>query len=151
MRQNLPKSRFIGVSILLLSVAVVAIASCLIVYFAFLQPNGTQPAHAHSFLHELDLSEEEKQRVQVIDQRFEAKRQEILREFRLSTARLAELLGKETHFSEAIHEAIEEIHHFHGQLQALSIQRYFALLEDLSPTNQAKLRELASRTLSHPE
>lgn len=131
-------------------VAAVAILSCLAVFYAFIRPQITAHRPPETFIEHLELSEEIRERVEAIDRRFEEDRQRLLAEFGEATRGLASLLEREDRYSEEVSESIHEIHRIHGELQALSIRRYFALLEVLPPEQQAELRRLASEALSQP-
>jgi len=144
-------SRILSILALLGVVAAVAIASCLMVFHWYLYPRMLEHPPHPSFVEQLDLTEAQQQRIERIDARFEEERSAMLRKFAAATQRLADLLAREDAFTEEVSEAIEGVHHLHGELQALSIRRYFSLLEELPPEKQSELRRLASEALSQPE
>ncbi len=133
------------------AVAVVAVLSCLLAFYGFIRPNLAVGHHPETFVEHLDLDPGMRERVEEIDSGFEADRQRLLAEFDEATRKLEGLLLTEDQFSDAVSRAIEEIHHIHGELQALSIHRYFALLEVLPPDQREVLRRLASEALSEPQ
>ena len=131
-------------------VAAVAVFSCLLAFYAFIRPQ-MGGVHPETFVEHLELDAGLRERVEEIDRGFERDRQRLLAEFRYATRELEALLQSEDTFSDEVAEAIREIHHIHGDLQALSIHRYFAVLEVLPPDQQAVLRRLASEALSEPQ
>ena len=135
---------------LVAAVAAVAVFSCLLAFYAFIRPQMGGAHHPETFVEHLDLDAGLRERVEEIDRGFEQDRQRLLAEFREATRELEALLQSEDAFSDEVAEAIRGIHHIHGDLQALSIHRYFSVLEVLPPDQQAVLRRLASEALSEP-
>ena len=147
----MPRSSLANLLSLLALVSIVAVLSCLAAFYIFIRPQLTAlPAH-ETFMHQLQLTSAQQQQVEAIDARFEAERLRLIVDFEQATDDLARLLEDETEFSEEVSEAIDRIHHVHGALQALSVRRYFAILEELPSEKQPELRRLASQALSQPE
>ncbi len=135
---------------LVAAVAVVAVLSCLVAFYTFIRPQMGGVYHPETFIEHLDLDAALRERVEEVDRGFEAERQRLLSEFEAATRELEALLQSENAFTDEVAEAIHGIHHIHGELQALSIHRYFTILEVLPPDQQAVLRRLASEALSEP-
>ncbi len=147
----MPRSRFANLLSLLALVSVVAVLSCISVFYLFIRPQlASFPAH-ETFVQQLRLTPEREQGVAQIDAGFEEERLRLMEDFEKATEHLARLLEDESEFSNEVSDAIDRIHHVHGALQALSVRRYFAILEELPPEKQPELRRLASRALSQPE
>ncbi len=145
------RSQYIKMISLLGLIAAVAILSGLAAFYLFIRPQLSHGVVHETFVQQLQLSPGQRENVEAIDRRFEAERTAILRRFEETTRQLAALLEKENAYSPEVDEAIEQVHHVHGELQALSIRRYFAILQELPPDKQSELRRLASQSLSHPE
>ncbi len=136
---------------LIAGVVVLAVIAGLVVSFFIMRPQLPFTHHGASFVEQLELSPAQRQEVERIDSQFEQERAALLVDFKVATNGLARLLEQEGSYSAAVDAAIAEIHRVHGGLQALSIRRYFALLEVLPPDKQLRLRQLASAELSQPE
>ena len=137
--------------LLLLLVAIVAIGSCLAVFYGFIRPSLPVDYQQETFVERLALNPAQQAEVEEIDRNFETRRQEILKKFRAATKDLALLLEQENEYSEEVAGAIERVHAVHGELQALSVRRYFAVLDVLPEQKRPEFRRLAADALSHPE
>ncbi|MCC5835048.1 MAG: hypothetical protein JJU20_09970 [Opitutales bacterium] len=133
------------------AVAIVAVLSCLVVFYTFLRPQMAASHYPGTFVEQLQLTEDQEATVKTIEADYEMERTQLLDEFEAATKVLAELLMNEDHYSDKVIEAIYGVHHVHGKLQSLSVERYFAILQVLPEDRQAELRRLASEALSHPE
>ncbi len=142
-----PVSKLIG---LFGGVVVVAALSCYLT-LAWMLPKSTPEPGLDGLLQEMDLREEHTRDIDAVNADFERRRQELLDAFYREQQTLAQLLRDEEAFSPVVEEAVVDIHHIHGQLQTLSIERYFAILEVLPPEQRADLRELEAATLSQPD
>lgn len=136
---------------LVAGVVVLAVIAGLVVSFFIMRPQLPFGHRGASFVDSLELSSDQRQEVERIDELFELEREALLVEFKAATNGLALLLEKEDSYTAAVDAAIAEIHRVHGGLQALSIRRYFAILDVLPPDKQLRLRQLASDELSQPE
>lgn len=145
------RSDFLKFLSLLILIASVAVLSGLTVFYLFLRPQMVDGPVHESFIEQLQLDSELAGELEIIEQEFEVQRNALLKEFEVATRELARLLESEDDYSEEVHKSITEIHRIHGELQALSIQRYFVILGELPEEKQQVLRRLASEGLSHPE
>lgn len=136
---------------LLALIAVVAVSSCLAVFYLFLRPQLQHGVAHESFIQQLGLEGDLAAEIEKIEQEFETQRNALLYEFEIATKELADLLKTENDYSERVQKSITEIHRIHGELQSLSIQRYFVILGELPTDKQKVLRQLAAAGLSHPE
>lgn len=107
---------------------------------------------SHTWLHQkLNLTEEEERKLERIETRFAPKRAEIKKRFETAKADLAELLRKHDSYTDDVARAVRNLHRAHGDLQQLSIQHYYDMLDVLPAGKQAKLKDLATQALSQPE
>ena len=137
--------------ILFFSVAVVAVASCVLVFFGFLRQEMPVAYHHESFVERLSLDEGLRAELALVEEAYEARRQEMLARFRVATDHLAKLLESEDGLTEPVALAIREVHAVHGDLQALSVERYFEILDRLPEEKRPILRRMAAEALSQPE
>ena len=108
--------------------------------------------HGHQWLHnQLDLTSQEAESIDVFEGPYQAERQRLLQEFDNRIQELAQQLESESSFSSEVDQALERVHDAHGELQRLSIEHYFDMLQTLPEDKQRKLRALAVEALSTPE
>ena len=106
----------------------------------------------HEWLHQaLELTEEEKAAIDSFEGEYHHDRDALIQEFDSRIAELRQILVESDEYVPEVDVAIHRIHEVHGQLQELSIQHYYDMLNVLPPEKQAKLRELAVKALSQPE
>ena len=106
----------------------------------------------HEWLHQaLELTEEEKAAIDSFEGEYHHDRDALIQEFDSRIAELRQILVESDEYVPEVDVAIHRIHEVHGQLQELSIQHYYDMLNVLPPEKQAKLRELAIKALSQPE
>jgi Spy/CpxP family protein refolding chaperone len=106
----------------------------------------------HNWLHkELSLTKEQSLALANLEQPYQEQRALLLVEFRSRINALNELLRTSKEFTPEVGHAIHRLHEVHGDLQQLSIDHYFQMLDVLPPEKQAKLRSLAVEALSEPE
>ena len=139
------------VAVLLAVVATVAVGSCLLVFYGFIRPQLPVAYEHETFVEQLDLNAAQRAAVEDIDRRFEAERGRILEHFNAATRDLAALLAREDAFTGDVAAAINRVHGYHGELQALSVRRYFAVLDVLPDEKRPAFRRLAAEALSQPE
>lgn len=132
-------------------VAAVAVASCLAVFYGFIRPRMPVAYEHETFVEQLALTDAQRAAVEEIDRRFETERGRLLEQFNATTRDLAALLESEDAYTDAVAGAIDRVHGVHGELQALSVRRYFAVLEVLPEEKRPEFRRLAAEALSHPE
>lgn len=145
------RSQYVKWIALLSLIAAVAVLSGWIAFCLFIRPQLVRESVHETLVQQLQLTPEQQRKVEAIDRQFEEERAVILRRFEQSIRHLASLLEKESAYNVEVEEAIEALHQAHGDLQALSIRRYFAILQELPPDKQLELRRLASQALSRPE
>lgn len=120
--------------------------------FHFAVPDDGHAEVGHEWLHEeLGLNADEIAIIEGIEEDYEAKRKELERSFADKQRELANLLKEEKSYSDVVKEAVRGLHHIHGNLQALSIEHYYDMLETLPADKQQRLRDLAAKALSKPE
>jgi Spy/CpxP family protein refolding chaperone len=107
---------------------------------------------SHDWLHdELSLTKEESLKIEELEGPYQEKRSTLLVVFDERIRELSEILRTNDRATPEVDHAIHRIHEVHGNLQQLSIDHYFQMLEVLPPEKQAKLRSLAVEALSEPE
>ncbi len=108
--------------------------------------------HGHDWLYqELGLTDAEAARVDEFEATYRAQRADLLEQFNLKIAKLADLLRTNDSLSPEVTHAVHELHEVHGEIQNLSIQHYYDMLSVLPPDKQAKLRDIAVEALSTPQ
>lgn len=142
---------YFRIAIFLGLVVVVAAAAALALFLLVLKPRGDAGTHSTSSYESLNLSQEEQERVDRVYVRFEMERANRLDEFHRLQGELATLLQEEEEYSPRVAETVKQLHAIHADLQEVSIQRFFAVLEVLPPEKRKELRQLAAETLSQPE
>jgi nickel and cobalt resistance protein CnrR len=106
----------------------------------------------HAMLHEeLRLSEEEDKAIEKIEENYAREKARLNTVFQEKQNKLVSILKDGNEFSEAVNVAVNEIQHVHGDLQRLSIQHYYEMLQILPEDKKVILRELALKSLSKPE
>lgn len=148
---SLTRSNIFRLVVLFVVIIAVVVASCLAVFYGFIRPQMPVVHEHETFIEQLALSASQRAAVEEIDRHFETKRKPLLEQFRATTRDLAALLESEDAYTDAVVDSIDRVHHVHGELQALSVQRYFAILEVLPEEKRPEFRRLAAETLSQPE
>lgn len=105
----------------------------------------------HWLSQELGLSPEETNRIEAFDAGYRARREALLETFHQRIAELSELLRTHNQYSQEVTNAVHRLHAVHGELQTLSIEHYYEMLNVLPPDKQDKLRSIAVEALSQPE
>ncbi|MBC2596462.1 periplasmic heavy metal sensor [Ruficoccus amylovorans] len=114
-------------------------------------PTNQPVRGTHWLSQELGLSPEETARIEAFDAGYRARRETLLETFHQRIAELSELLRTHNQYSPEVTDAVHRLHAVHGQLQALSIEHYYEMLNVLPPDKQDKLRDIAVEALSQPE
>lgn len=108
--------------------------------------------HGHNWLHEvLDLTETEELSIDAFEDDYRSERNRLVEEFDSRVADLSQILVSSDQYVPEVDAAIHRLHEVHGELQELSIQHYYDMLNVLPAEKQDKLRQLAVKALSQPE
>ncbi|MGC6455120.1 MAG: Spy/CpxP family protein refolding chaperone [Coraliomargaritaceae bacterium] len=108
--------------------------------------------HGHEWLHrQLELSDDEAAAVDALEPDYRSQRTALEQQFQQRIQTLRGLILNSRELSPEVRHAIHELHLVHGQLQELSIQHYYEMLETLPPEKQGRLQEIAVKALSVPE
>lgn len=142
---------YFRIAIFLGLVVAVAAGVALIFSLLVLQPGGHIGSYSRSSYELLNLSPEELERVDGVYARFETEREALLGEFHRLQGELAGILQEEESYSPRVVETVKQLHVVHADLQKVSIQRFFAVLEVLPAEKEAELRQLMAAALSQPE
>ncbi len=137
--------------IFLLTVTLVAVASCFLFFYVFLRREMPITQLHESFIEKLELDDALRTKISTIDEGYDNQREEIIVRFRAATEQLSKLLSSEDAYNGEVTQAINAVHAVHGELQSLSVQRYFSILAVLPNEKRPQFRQLAADALSHPE
>lgn len=108
--------------------------------------------HGHLWLHsELDLSDSEASAIDILEPDYRLERAKLEKNFQEQILLLREMIVYSNELTPEISHAIHELHIVHGQLQELSIEHYFQMMDTLPKDKQIRLRKIASQALSIPE
>ncbi|MDQ8195310.1 periplasmic heavy metal sensor [Coraliomargarita sp. SDUM461004] len=108
--------------------------------------------HGHQWLHEtLNLTEKEEAAIDAFEGDYRSERERLVKEFDSRVGDLRQILVSTDQYVPEVDAAIHRLHEVHGELQELSIQHYYDMLNVLPPEKQDKLRQLAVKALSQPE
>lgn len=106
----------------------------------------------HGWLHEeLGLTDEQSREIRSFEETYHERRRKLQAEFEAEKDRLAQLLRNQDADPQRVKRAVDALHEVHGQLQQVSIEHYYDLLEVLPPEKRKKLRQIAADALSEPE
>jgi Spy/CpxP family protein refolding chaperone len=109
-------------------------------------------AHGHHWLHEaLELTEQEEAAIDAFEGDYRSERERLVKEFNSRVGDLRQILVSNDQYVPEVDAAIHRLHEVHGELQELSIQHYYDMLNVLPPEKKDKLRQLAVKALSQPE
>jgi hypothetical protein len=141
----------------LLAYALFLVIGCAVVsygvgrWFACHSVGAISHGNPTSLVNALDLNSDEQSRLAEYDKAYKAERAVLLAEFNQRIAHISELLCEQDSYSDEVSKAVNELHHVHGQLQKLSIEHYYDILQVLPPDKREKLRDIAVTSLSQPE
>lgn len=143
----------------LIAIALVMITICIGVSFVTTQWFSKSQndwnhdmTHGHHWLHEaLQLTEKEKAAIDAFEGDYRSDRERLIKEFDSRVGDLRQILVSTDQYVPEVDGAIHRLHEVHGDLQELSIQHYYDMLNVLPPEKQDKLRQLAVKALSQPE
>lgn len=108
--------------------------------------------HGHQWLHEtLNLTKKEETAIDAFEGDYRSERERLVKEFDSRVGDLRQILVSTDQYVPEVDAAIHRLHEVHGELQELSIQHYYDMLNVLPPEKQDKLRQLAVKALSQPE
>jgi len=140
-------------AILAILIAICVICSLLTTQWVMRErANHDNETLSHQWLHQkLELTPSEEQAITVFESNYRAERDALMRKFNLQIGVLRERLVEQDDYSTEIDVEIHRIHKIHGELQKLSIQHYYDMLNVLPTDKQEILRGLATQALSQPE
>jgi hypothetical protein len=103
----------------------------------------------HEAVHRnLDLSAEQRQRIDALERDFAPRRQALELEMRAANADLAVAIREEHGYGPHVAAAVERFHHAMGQLQSETIEHVFSMREVLTPAQQARFDNIVSTALT---
>lgn len=106
-------------------------------------PNLHEAVH-----HELNLSPEQRQRIDVLEQDFGGRRQAIELEMRAANAELAAAIHEEHGYGPRVTAAVERFHHAMGELQSETIRHVFAMREVMTPEQTGRFDNIVASALT---
>lgn len=135
---------------------VVIVTICAVVCISTIHWIGTSDEHSntaknHDWLHEkLELKDGEVPELESLEEQFSKEKKRLDEEIDAHKAKLAKQLRSKEKPDQEIVDSVRNIHLVHGKIQQLEIKHYFDMLSILPPAKRAKLRELATESLSAP-
>lgn len=98
--------------------------------------------------HDLDLSPEQRQRIDVLERDFAGRRQALELEMRTANSELAAAILEEHGYGVRVTAAVERFHGAMGELQSATIQHVFAMREVLTPEQQTRFDSAVTAALT---
>lgn len=121
-------------TLILAAVAFLAALAGVFVGRSLVDRQVEQPSALHELLHEeLDLTPEQLARIEAIESRFAARRQELELELRTDNARLASAIEAERGYGARVTAEIERSHRVMGELQKETLAHIFEMRGVLTP------------------
>ncbi len=110
------------------------------------------PKHSpslHELLHhDLDLTADQTQRIDVLERDFAARRQALELEMRAANGELAAAMREEHIYGPRVTAAVERFHHAMGELQSETMQHVFAMREVLTPAQRTRFDDIVGSALT---
>ena len=103
----------------------------------------------HAFLHEeLDLDPAQTAKIEVIEQRFAARRKTLEREMNEANAHLAEAMAAEHGYGPEVTKAVDHTHHVMGKMQKDTLEHLFEMRAVLTPNQAAAFDRAVTKALA---
>lgn len=145
--------RFAAAALLLVSIALVAAASCWLMG----QVIGRSDSHhddtsaAHLWVHQhLELTGEQEKNLMPLEREFTSERKRLTAAIRSANARLATAIREDREDSPRVRAAVMEIHDAQGELQNVVLKHVFDMHEFLTAEQYDKLLTLTAGALDTP-
>lgn len=107
------------------------------------------PPNLHEALHhDLDLTDLQRQRIDVLERDFATRRQALELEMRAANAELAAAVREEHGYGPRVTAAVERFHHAMGALQSETMQHVFAMREVLTPEQKGRFDNIVASALT---
>ena len=143
--------RVLPVLALLLAVAIVASAACLLTA-RWTRTRNADHADAHHWIHsKLALTAEQERQLVPIEQRYDEQRRHFAERIREANRELAQALLADKGESAQVKAAIAKIHDAQGQLQDATLRHVFEMKPVLTPEQYSKLLNLTANALSQAD
>lgn len=111
--------------------------------------NDENDGSLHQFVHdELNLSDDQNDRLEMLEGRFAVERAELESSLRAANARLALAMESEQEYGPEVNSAIEDVHAKMGALQKATVQHVFNMREILTPDQQRRFDRKVSDALT---
>ncbi|MDR0533951.1 MAG: periplasmic heavy metal sensor [Verrucomicrobiales bacterium] len=133
---------------LLVLVAVVASASCLLTRHYFGHPAPATPAVKTEVFEQLNLSADQEQKIDAIRAQFTARQHQCMLLMQQRNNELAAAILADRADSPRVQAAVEKIHEAMGDMQKATLNSIFAAKEVLTPAQYDKLLQLTAQQLS---
>lgn len=115
----------------------------------YLGPESTSSMSLHEMVHEeLDLSNEQDERLDVIEADFAVERRRLELELRTANAELAAAIRAEKQNGPQVAAAIDHFHGTMGRLQKLTVEHVFAMRSVLTPSQAAQFDRTVAEALT---
>lgn len=116
---------------------------------ALLAPEKQTETELHALLHtELDLDAAQQAKIEVIEQRFAARRKALELEMRAANAHLAAAMQTEHGYGPEVTAAIDHTHMVMGEMQKETLEHLFAMRAVLRPDQAVKFDRTVTRALT---
>lgn len=117
----------------------------------FINPPHPVESELHQLLHEqLNLSPDQSQKIEVIEQRFALRRAALEAELRADNADLASAIEAEHGYGPRVAAAVDKSHHAMGELQKATLEHVFAMRQVLRPDQATRFDEAIVKALTVP-
>ena len=111
-------------------------------------PAREAPSLHQAVHHDLHLSVDQEQRIDVLERDFAPRRQALELEMRAANADLAAAIREEHGYGPHVTAAVERFHHAMGDLQIQTIQHVFAMRDVMTPDQKARFDNLVASALT---
>ena len=143
--------KLLKVSLFVFGIAVVCISISWIMFSLAMEPEGHSEV-GHEWLHDkLQLTEQEIEMIDQVELRYAERFENLEKTFAEKQEALAKLLIEQEAFTDSVKKSVRDVHHAHGDLQSLSIEHYYDMLETLPASKRERLKQLAAKALSQHE
>lgn len=130
----------------LLLVAIISVSACLLT--GHWLGRDTRSLNEHEWVHDqLGLTPEQEKAIDILEQRFEARRLDLIERITLANRELAEAMMESKGPSNRVAAAVRKIHDAQAELQQATIDHVFDMKRDLRPEQYDKLLNLTADAL----
>jgi Spy/CpxP family protein refolding chaperone len=134
--------------LLLVIVAFVAAAACLLTRHFVPPIRSACPEDSHAWIHQqLGITFEQAKSLEPIEHRYSERRMQLAKAIEMANEELANAILEDKSASPRVNAAIEKIHAAQGELQMVTIAHVFEMKAVLTPEQWEKLMKLTAQAL----